>query len=118
MELMTEDSVIKKLPVTFRLYERKGAKTDRLIQQIRNMSAAAGVEDAVHLSTIKPNPADSAANILLYTLTFNPKDPVKAESTVKFAKAVFEKFFSNYPSYVEPQQTPTTEGSDESSSYN
>lgn len=90
-------------PIYIKLIEQKGEKTERLIEEIKNLSIKFNILDDVSLSAILPSTSGSDENSLIYCINTTPTNhSTSSGQIIDFLEYIFQKMFDKYPAYTEP----------------
>jgi hypothetical protein len=89
-------------PIYLKLFEKKGSPSDKLVEEIRNISQSFNVYDYVNLETIETNPKNVNENALNYSISINLADDDAAKRINSFLQQIFRELFDNYPAFTEP----------------
>lgn len=90
--------------IFFQLIERRGDKTERLIQEIKDLSIRHNIYDEVRLVNINPATIGSDENQLVYSIETATPSSKKGADIIFFLEHITKKMFDKYPAFTEPQQ--------------
>ena len=91
--------------IYFYLIERRGEKTERLIQEIKDLTLRFNIYDEVRLVSATPASLIGAdENTLTYSINMSTPTTKKGEEIIAFLEYVTKKMFDKYPAFTEPEQ--------------
>lgn len=90
--------------IFFHLIERRGEKTERLIQEIKDLSIHHDIYDEVRLVNINPATIGADENQLVYSIETGSPTNKKAVDIISFLEHITKKMFDKYPAFTEPEQ--------------
>lgn len=89
--------------ICFALSERRGEKTEKLIQDIKELSKKYNIYDEVTLSNITASKTLlETDNTLEYSISIASPNNKKGENIINFLEHVTKKMFDKYPVFTEP----------------
>lgn len=90
-------------PIYIKLIEQRGEKTERLMEEIKNLSLRLDIYDEVTLEPMLENEIGGEENSLIYCITTNPANhSQKSGQIVDFLEYLVQKMFNKYPAFTEP----------------
>lgn len=90
-------------PIYIKLIEQRGEKTERLMEEIKNLSMRFNIYDEVTLETVTDSDTGSQDNSLTYCIAITPAShSQKSKNTIDFLEYLVQKMFNKYPALTEP----------------
>lgn len=84
----------------FSLTEKRGERTNNLIQEIATVIESYGLEEEVSFSYLVASPSELDENNLVYTISTPSASTKKAGTIVDFIVYIFQKMFNKYPAFT------------------
>lgn len=89
--------------IYFSLIEKRGEKTDQLINEMIRITKELDVYDQVTFAgTLSASSAGPNDNKLVYCIEIPTVSSVKGAAIISFLSYVFEKMFDKFPAFTEP----------------